>query len=1099
MKKILSFILAFLTMMSLTVMTVSAEECGRHEAAFCLICENYAELPKGCDWNAESRTLTLDGVWMDSEENIVGIMIPGDSVLDIRGENKLYARVSGVRCAGDLTLTGIGSLQSTDKNDQYHYAIEAEGEIFLQDCDLLGQCELTGRGIIRNNKPSPKVVLGPAFRHSKGSHKNWQPLPTDDLALRKSGCYYLTKDTVLPETLRIYRETDGGTTVNICLNGHSLSVADNVQGSVLLVDGSFINICDCSGGQGKITGGRNFPWEHTLDGISYSADTSGGGIIIRMNSSLYMSGVTVTGNHCTDRGGGICAGGSNIHLENCTITGNTGSGLYLGTLENYNKLRFSGKVIIDGNTGSNFNINYGVKTARFTYALTEGRIGISTVTASATEGNPLLLSGSNQNDQSGFFYSDEPGYAIENTPNNEVQLVAQTSHVHVFTASREYTELYHWGICSCGKESPKVPHVFKLVDGRHQCTGCDIPYGDEEPASEPSSEAAGEPTSETVSEPSSEATGEPSSEQTGEVSSEPTGEPSSEPENKRIKGCVHKAAYCFECYEEMQLPEGCFWDGAAQTLYIEDAYVFVDWLPIAFRLPKDSTVKLTGDSIFECRPGSSHLTAFYCLGDLTLTGIGTLEGVDKGNEAMFMNEPLVSANGRILLKDCSLLNDASISAKNGKEYLAHLTQLALGPEVMPDEEDKEDISVTAHDGHTGWQPFANDGSVLRGNHYLYLTGDTELEKTLEIAYKEAGTTINLCLNGHTLSLAEGKTGSVINVDEATLNICDCSEAGTGTITGGNTVKISDPTNAQPHANPGGAIHVFGGRLNIDGCTITGNKAYWGGGINAYGATTLVHLTGTRIIGNEAEHGSAVHVTGMEYADPYGLVLDGCTISGNKGKRSLSIHAPVLLKDTSITQNEGGVWTSVDTGFIISGNTVIKDNGANLSFMRSGAIQVEDFTGPAESIGVTYSDTWLFREWEDVPVTALSDEDWSHIFFSDDKRYAVRSVPYGTRYKAELYIPPHRHVYDHRWERDRDYHWGICYCGEQGPKRRHFPGGMVNENVRYCFKCERKYAEPYEEQLLPPNERTVWPWAAGAGAVLTVTAVLILLRKRKKIQ
>ena len=101
------------------------------------------------------------------------------------------------------------------------------------------------------------------------------------------------------------------------------------------------------------------------------------------------------------------------------------------------------------------------------------------------------------------------------------------------------------------------------------------------------------------------------------------------------------------------------------------------------------------------------------------------------------------------------------------------------------------------------------GAVTLGDGNYYLDGDV----TGNIIVNG---TVNLCLNGHTLSAS---SGSVITVESGTLNLYDCSGTNAGKITGGD-------------GENGGGILVSGNVLNMYGGTITGNSVSGdGGGIN----------------------------------------------------------------------------------------------------------------------------------------------------------------------------------------------------------------------------------------------------------------------------
>ena len=134
----------------------------------------------------------------------------------------------------------------------------------------------------------------------------------------------------------------------------------------------------------------------------------------------------------------------------------------------------------------------------------------------------------------------------------------------------------------------------------------------------------------------------------------------------------------------------------------------------------------------------------------------------------------------------------------------------------------------------------DDTLKLKAGSYQ-LTEDITIDKTLEII----GTT-TLDLNGHVLSLAQGKTGSVIKVTDGGLTLEDSNTStehkfsqtaegqwylndinGTRTITGG---VITGGNNVE---NGGGVCVGVGKTFNMNGGTIFGCNAKHGGGIYIY--------------------------------------------------------------------------------------------------------------------------------------------------------------------------------------------------------------------------------------------------------------------------
>jgi len=197
------------------------------------------------------------------------------------------------------------------------------------------------------------------------------------------------------------------------------------------------------------------------------------------------------------------------------------------------------------------------------------------------------------------------------------------------------------------------------------------------------------------------------------------------------------------------------------------------------------------------------------------------------------------------------------------------------------------VEWTAWDGTNGIT-YANDAA------YVYLSQDTERSSTLQI---DGTKTLNLCLNGHTLTYTGSEAGSVIKLLESgRLNICDCSQGvlhygqwntdkttytisdgvpegeydvlSGGIITGGSAcgVSVGSATKTNPPA-----INMYGG--NIAGnYNSTSANTDGGGGLNLL--STKMNLYGGGIIGNGRAtsyycHGGGIGISGSSTLTMYG--------------------------------------------------------------------------------------------------------------------------------------------------------------------------------------------------------------------------------------
>ena len=102
-----------------------------------------------------------------------------------------------------------------------------------------------------------------------GETVEFAELPADTTKITAAGSYYLTQDIEL--TSEFWIEVEG--TVNLCLNGHSITAtADNSNDVVIFIESGTLNLCDCQGG-GCIT---------SAEDLSFSGVTVWSGAVFNM-------------------------------------------------------------------------------------------------------------------------------------------------------------------------------------------------------------------------------------------------------------------------------------------------------------------------------------------------------------------------------------------------------------------------------------------------------------------------------------------------------------------------------------------------------------------------------------------------------------------------------------------------------------------------------------------------------------------------------------------------------------------------------------------------------------------------------------------------
>ena len=179
---------------------------------------------------------------------------------------------------------------------------------------------------------------------------------SDLTKITRAGYYYLTQDVKIKDP---WSPANG---VTLCLNGHSITLVDRDNSSVIEVRSGTFTLCDCSGGKGKITHGYK-----TGSKIKYT----GRGVSV-YGGMFTMYGGSITGNTTTSFGGGVYVRNATFNMYGGSITGNTSSpagGVYVGENGTFNMK--GGE--ITGNTSSSYGGGvYVYKNAEFT--MTGGEI-----------------------------------------------------------------------------------------------------------------------------------------------------------------------------------------------------------------------------------------------------------------------------------------------------------------------------------------------------------------------------------------------------------------------------------------------------------------------------------------------------------------------------------------------------------------------------------------------------------------------------------------------------------------------------------------------------------------------------------------------------
>ncbi len=231
-------------------------------------------------------------------------------------------------------------------------------------------------------------------------------------------------------------------------------------------------------------------------------------------------------------------------------------------------------------------------------------------------------------------------------------------------------------------------------------------------------------------------------------------------------------------------------------------------------------------------------------------------------------------------------------------------------------------------GTTNWQAW-NGGAVTASSEtavYLYLENDVTITDTLVIS----DGTVNLCLNGKTLTIDKTGYPAVSVGANQKFVLCDC--IGTGKITGAKGSAEKDTArfgavNCKSGSNfvmyggsiadnevkgaNGGGIFVNGGTFTMYGGSVNNNKAPNGSGGAVSVENGKIYTYGGEMNGNSAANGGAMHIKGSTAGKIRNIKAAGNTSSDMGGaiftetKGLIEIH-DIELNDNKATRG-GGIY------------------------------------------------------------------------------------------------------------------------------------------------------------------------------------------------
>ena len=372
------------------------------------------------------------GVWTGASFTVSGnVNITGNVNIDGKTASNVYPSLVKITIGGEGLKPGarIGVTRNTIKTGEHAtIATGAKGSCtvdnFTADAgEPYGiKVESTGTGVdvnLYNGLPHEHPICGKTCSHTDNEHTNIEWKPVSDLdAITGVGNYYLTQDVTSSKTWTC------SSNVNLCLNGHSITMTGN-DNAINVTPNATFTLCDCNGskaGNGKIIGssgkyGVKIESNGTFFMYSGSISGRGTGVDVSKGSSKFnMYGGAIEGNtwHGVSNSGtfnmydGVIKGNDRCGVYNTRNTFNmyggsiTGNGLkdkesLGGVYVEDGTFTVSGDVTITGNTAKGKTTNVYLpagKTIKVGGALGTGaQIGVTTASTIADKSYLTIAKG----------------------------------------------------------------------------------------------------------------------------------------------------------------------------------------------------------------------------------------------------------------------------------------------------------------------------------------------------------------------------------------------------------------------------------------------------------------------------------------------------------------------------------------------------------------------------------------------------------------------------------------------------------------------------------------------------------------------------------
>ena len=238
---------------------------------------------------------------------------------------------------------------------------------------------------------------------------------------------------------------------------------------------------------------------------------------------------------------------------------------------------------------------------------------------------------------------------------------------------------------------------------------------------------------------------------------------------------------------------------------------------------------------------------------------------------------------------------------------------------------------------------------------VYLSDTATPSSTLKVSN---GQTLNLCLNGKTLS----RSSTVIEVKgNATLNICDCQGGGGITISSGCVIKVDTKDDGKKPVVLGTAtLNLYGGKLSTDDTHDSGTVKLYNNNGNEPRTVAVFNMYGGEVhnkdSGESAVYASFANI-GTGY---YNINMYGGSVTCEKGngfKLNNNENITMQITGGTITGGRYGVGLSSQNTLTLAGNpkfidTAFYSGTANISIPGDVTLTVKDDFAPAEETKVS---------------------------------------------------------------------------------------------------------------------------------------------------